>query len=54
VPAVDEVTSLTRLGPAAAAGRGAVRFTTTHSSVVLEAQGESTAAKEALEKLCRM
>jgi RNA polymerase sigma-70 factor (ECF subfamily) len=28
-------------------------FTTTHWSVVLEAQGESSAAQEALEKLCR-
>jgi RNA polymerase sigma factor (sigma-70 family) len=33
---------------------GAVTFTTTHWSVVLEAQGESPAAHEALEKLCRM
>src|SRR5438067_11192238 len=32
---------------------GAVAFTTTHWSVVLTAQGESTAAREALEKLCR-
>jgi RNA polymerase sigma factor (sigma-70 family) len=31
----------------------AVAFTTTHWSVVLEAQGESPAAREALEKLCR-
>jgi RNA polymerase sigma factor (sigma-70 family) len=31
----------------------AVAFATTHWSVVLEAQGESSAAKEALEKLCR-
>ena len=28
-------------------------FTTTHWSMVLEAQGESPAAQEALEKLCR-
>src|SRR5437660_4000367 len=28
-------------------------FTTSHRSVVLEAQGESPAAREALEKLCR-
>src|SRR5260370_20445073 len=34
--------------------KGAVAFTTTHWSVVLEAQGESPAAKEALEKLCRV
>jgi len=32
---------------------GAVPFATTHWSVVLEAQGESPAAEEALEKLCR-
>jgi RNA polymerase sigma-70 factor (ECF subfamily) len=32
---------------------GAVAFTTTHWSVVLAAQGESPAAQEALEKLCR-
>jgi RNA polymerase sigma factor (sigma-70 family) len=32
---------------------GAVAFTTTHWSVVLEAQGETPAAQEALEKLCR-
>src|SRR5437660_4208638 len=31
----------------------AFAFTTTHWSVVLEAQGESPAAREALEKLCR-
>src|SRR5438093_5219386 len=32
---------------------GAVAFATTHWSVVLEAQGQSPAAQEALEKLCR-
>ena len=32
---------------------GAVAFATTHWSVVLTAQGESSAAEEALEKLCR-
>src|SRR5712691_5444318 len=32
---------------------GAVAFATTHWSVVLEAQGKSAAAQEALEKLCR-
>ncbi len=32
---------------------GAVAFTTTHWSVVLEAQGQSPAAQAALEKLCR-
>jgi RNA polymerase sigma factor (sigma-70 family) len=48
--AADDVTSLTATGPASA---GAGIFTTTHWSVVLEAQGESPAAQEALEKLCR-
>src|SRR5712692_7250789 len=32
---------------------GAVAFATTHWSVVLTAQGQSAAAQEALEKLCR-
>src|SRR5881227_3948093 len=48
--APDEVTSLSATGPAPAGG---AMFTTTHWSVVLEAQGESTAAQEALGKLCR-
>jgi RNA polymerase sigma factor (sigma-70 family) len=51
VPADDQVTSLTGVGGNAQDGR--VAFTTTHWSVVLEAQGESPAAREALEKLCR-
>jgi len=51
-PAEDEVTSLTAIG--GDAHRGAAAFTTTHWSVVLEAQGESPAAQEALEKLCRI
>ena len=50
-PADDEVTSLA--GSIKNAEGGAVAFTTTHWSVVLEAQGESPAAQEALEKLCR-
>jgi RNA polymerase sigma-70 factor (ECF subfamily) len=45
------VTSLTALG--GNAHHGPAAFTTTHWSVVLEAQGESPAAQEALEKLCR-
>jgi RNA polymerase sigma factor (sigma-70 family) len=50
-PAPDEVTSTTGIG---GSGQfGGVTFTTTHWSVVLEAQGESPAAQEALEKLCR-
>src|SRR5207249_8186637 len=36
------------------AGQQGLAFTTTHWSVVLSAQGESPAAHEALEKLCRM
>jgi DNA-directed RNA polymerase specialized sigma24 family protein len=51
VPADDQVTSLSPIG--GNAHHGPVAFTTTHWSVVLEAQGESPAAKEALEKLCR-
>src|SRR6478672_11563675 len=46
----DDVTSLGAAGPES---RGGIAFTTTHWSVVLEAQGESAAAQEALEKLCR-
>jgi RNA polymerase sigma factor (sigma-70 family) len=52
VPAQDDVTSLTALG--GNAHHGPAAFTTTHWSLVLEAQGESPAAKAALEKLCRM
>jgi RNA polymerase sigma factor (sigma-70 family) len=52
VPADDQVTSLTGVSGSAQDGR--VAFTTTHWSVVLEAQGESPAAQEALEKLCRI
>jgi RNA polymerase sigma-70 factor (ECF subfamily) len=51
VPAGDEVTSLSAIG--GNAHHGPAAFTTTHWSVVLEAQGESPAAQEALEKLCR-
>src|SRR2546421_3735999 len=51
MPAQDDVTSSTALG--GDAHRGPVAFTTTHWSVVLEAQGDSPAAQEALEKLCR-
>ena len=50
-PAADDVTSL------AAIDRNTYRgaaFTTTRWSVVLEAQGESLAAKAALEELCRV
>jgi RNA polymerase sigma factor (sigma-70 family) len=50
VPAEHEATSQTAIGGNAHNGRP---FTTTHWSVVLQAQGESPAAQEALEKLCR-
>jgi RNA polymerase sigma-70 factor (ECF subfamily) len=53
VPPQNELTSLTGIGPAGAGQYGAAAFTTTHWSMVLEAQGESPAAQEALEKLCR-
>jgi RNA polymerase sigma factor (sigma-70 family) len=52
VPADDEVTSQSEIGGNAYHGPAA--FTTTHWSVVLEAQGESPAAQEALGKLCRI
>ena len=51
VPADDQVTSLSPIG--GNAHDGPIAFTTTHWSMVLEAQGESPAAQEALEKLCR-
>ena len=51
MPADDQVTSLSPIG--GNAHHGPVAFTTTHWSVVLEAQGESPAAQAALEKLCR-
>jgi len=50
VPARDDVTSLTATDGNAYNSPAA--FTTTHWSVVLEAQGESPAAQEALENLC--
>jgi RNA polymerase sigma factor (sigma-70 family) len=53
VPADDQVTSLTSVGPAGAGQNGAAAFATTHWSMVLAAQGESAEAEEALEKLCR-
>ena len=51
-PTEDNVTSLSAIG--GNAHYGATAFTTTHWSVVLEARGESPAAQEALEKLCRI
>src|ERR1051325_4603989 len=50
--APHEVMSTTASDASRALSGGAA-FTTTHWSVVLEAQGESPAAQEALEKLCR-
>jgi DNA-directed RNA polymerase specialized sigma24 family protein len=50
-PADDQVTSLSAIG--GNAHHGAATFTTTHWSVVLEAQGSTPAAQAALEKLCR-
>jgi RNA polymerase sigma factor (sigma-70 family) len=52
VPADGDISSLSAIG--GNTHEGAVAFTTTHWSVVLEAQGESPAAHEALEKLCRI
>jgi DNA-directed RNA polymerase specialized sigma24 family protein len=45
-----DVTSFSATDPASA---GPAMFTTTHWSVVLEAQGETQAAQQALEDLCR-
>ena len=52
MPAGNQVSSLT--GVSARAQNGAVAFTTTQWSVVLDAQSESPSAQEALEKLCRI
>ena len=48
------MTSQSAMSPAPAGHYAPAAFTTTHWSVVLEAQGESPAAQEALEKLCRI
>jgi hypothetical protein len=50
----DDVISSTGSASAAGGQHGAVAFATTHWSLVLQAQGESPAAQEALEKLCRI
>jgi len=52
VSAEDEITSLTKVGSESTGPRGRAIFSTTNWSVVLEAQGRSPAAQEALEKLC--
>ena len=49
-PAADDVTSLIAIGGNAYHGTA---FTTTHWSIVLEAQGPTPAAQAALEELCR-
>src|SRR4030095_7626325 len=46
--------SVTAIFPAGAGQKAAVPLTTTHWSVVLDAQSELRAAREALEKLCRV
>ena len=51
MPPDNQVTSLAAVS--GSVRNGGVAFATTHWSVVLEAQGESPAAQEALEKLCR-
>ena len=51
--AEDEITSRTKVGSESIGPRGRAIFSTTNWSVVLQAQGQSPAAKEALEKLCR-
>jgi RNA polymerase sigma-70 factor (ECF subfamily) len=51
VAPAEDVTSVTATGGDADRTPGI--FTTTHWSVVLEAQGESPAAQKALEQLCR-
>jgi len=52
VSAEDEITSLTKVGSESTGPRGRAIFSTTNWSVVLEAQGQSPAAHQALEKLC--
>jgi RNA polymerase sigma factor (sigma-70 family) len=51
VPVEEDQASKDRIVPSAQ--NGSVAFTTTHWSVVLEAQGPTPAAQAALEKLCR-
>jgi RNA polymerase sigma factor (sigma-70 family) len=51
VPVDEDEASKSRI--ALSKQKSSIAFTTTHWSVVLEAQGQSPAAQEALEKLCR-
>jgi len=50
---MDNGASLSTIDPVAAGQNGGIAFATTQWSIVLTAQGESPAAREALEKLCR-
>jgi RNA polymerase sigma factor (sigma-70 family) len=45
---------LAAIGSPSGTQKGAAPFATTHWSIVVEAQGESSAAQEALEKLCHI
>jgi RNA polymerase sigma factor (sigma-70 family) len=49
-----KIRNVTAIFPAGAGEKAAVPLTTTHWSVVLDAQSELRAAREALEKLCRI
>jgi hypothetical protein len=51
VPVDEDEASESRI--ASSKQKASIAFTTTHWSVVLEAQGQSPAAQEALENLCR-
>ena len=51
--AKDNGASLSTIDPASAGQNGAAAFATTHWSLVITARGDSPAAREALEKLCR-
>jgi RNA polymerase sigma factor (sigma-70 family) len=53
VPTDDEITSLTDAGSENTRPHGHAIFSTTNWSIVLEAQGQSPAAQEALQRLCR-
>jgi RNA polymerase sigma factor (sigma-70 family) len=53
-PCPPDLRELNTNGSATVGQKRAMPFTTTHWSVVLEAQSESPAAQEALEKLCRV
>jgi RNA polymerase sigma factor (sigma-70 family) len=53
-PIAPKTRNLTASMPAGAGQQGAVPFTTTHWSVVLNAESELRTAREALQKLCRI